>query len=653
MTFRPPKIKKVWIPRPFDPQTVAQISRQTGVSSVVAQVLAGRGIQSASAVTAFLEPPNLTKGLHLPEMLPGCMQAASLIIDAMKKNRKITIYGDYDVDGMTATAILVKAIQTLGGHVNYYVPNRLDEGYGLNCETIKRLHDDGTDIIITVDCGITSLKEAAFAKEIGLDLIITDHHTPITAPDTNEQILPDAMAIVHPRIRLRGEEETQYPCPELCGAMVAFKLAWALGNVAENGNKVGPEMKKFLIHAVGLAALGTVADVVPLQDENRTIVRYALANSLQNDQPLGLKLMIEAAGMNNKKRITSEDIGYSIAPRLNAAGREVLHAGSKKDAEDEKNWKTALSLLTNPNRLAVAGQMGLATLGVELIITDRIERARELAPFINNLNETRQKLERKIMSDALKQIEKDFIDEPAFVLASRDWHPGVIGIVAGRLAEMFFRPTVMIALKNKDPGTGSGRGVPDSNFSLYDAFSHCSEFLERFGGHAAAAGLGINEANIDRFRTAFCDYVSEHFADTERVPKIYIDGEFPFSAINYQTATEIEKMAPFGSENPRPVFAAYEVSLVGQARRIGTKMKVKNETSNKTEEMVGRTFSAKFRQFRDERRAVAFGAGDWVDEMNELVEKDPSIKFDLAFQVMYNDYFGQVELRLQDWRVSE
>ncbi len=644
----PTKEKKIWIARPYDPDAVERLTRQTGVSNVVAQILVGRGATDPEKILQFLAPPNLAKGLYPPERLPGCREAAQFLADAIKAGKKIVVYGDYDVDGMTATALLLQAIQTCGGRVSYYVPNRLEEGYGLNCATLRRLREDeGADVVVTVDCGITSLKEPERAKELGLELIVTDHHTPIVDPETGRQILPDAAAIVHPRLEIDGFEP--YPCPELCGAAVALKLAWGLGKAVEGAESTAPEMRKFLIRAVGLAALGTIADVVPLQDENRAIVRFALARSFVDDLPLGLRYLAEVAGINPNRRITSEDVGFSIAPRLNAAGREVLNERSPKDEEDERNWAIAKSLLENPHRLAVAGQMGLAGLGVELLVTDRPERARELAPFVNNLNATRQKLERKMLAEALKTIENEYADDPAFVLASRDWHPGVVGVVAGRLAERFYRPTVMIALRNADPSPGSARSVPDANFSLYDAFDACSEFLERFGGHAAAAGVGVKEANIANFRAAFCDYVSERFSPQERVPKLYLDGELPFSAINFQTISEIDKLSPFGADNPRPTFAAFGVSLVGQAKRVGGGKPKPGATSPP----VGRTFSGRFRQFRDERRAIAFGCGDWVDQMNALVEENPNVKFDVAFQVVFNDYFGQVELRLQDWRIAE
>ena len=653
MSVRKPKRNKIWVSRPYDSALIGRLARTAGVSPIVAQLFFARGISDPAEIKAFLAPASLTRGLHSPESLPGCLDAAHVILDAIRSDHKITVYGDYDVDGMTATAILVQAIEIVGGRVSYFVPNRLDEGYGLSRESLDRLKADGTELIVTVDCGITSIEEAKYAESIGIRIIVTDHHTPVTDPQSGELILPDVEAIVHPLLDKSGFKEC--PWPELCGAVVALKLAWALGTTAEGKSQVSERMRMFLVRAIGLAALGTIADVVPLLDENRTLVRFALGKSLQEHLPLGLEYLIEVAGLNvYHKNITSEDIGFSIAPRLNAAGREVLRRESFTDEADAKNWERAKSLFSNPDRLAAAGQMGLASLGVELLITDRPDRARDLAPFINNLNETRQKLERRIMSDALRLIEQDYQDAPAFVLASRDWHPGVIGIVAGRLAEKFHRPTVMIALRSNDAGTGSGRGIPDTGFSLYDAFDHCREYLERFGGHAAAAGLGIREENIVPFREMFCDYVADHLKDQSHMPKIKIDGEFPLVSFNQQTVAEIDRMSPFGEGNPRPVFVTYGVSLAGMARRVGAKMRVRSSDGDpKKDEYLGRTFSARFRQNRDERRAIAFGQGDWVDQMNELVEEDRDVTFDIAFHVTYNDYCNQVELRILDWRVSQ
>ena len=643
------KEKFEWTTRPYDPDLVSRLSQRANVSPVVVQTLVGRNISDLSQIQEFLSPPNLAKGLRPPFQLPGCERAAHILADAIRANRKIVVYGDYDVDGMTATAILLKAIQTSGGKCGYYVPNRLEEGYGLNCEALQRLREvEGADVVVTVDCGITSVEEIARAKELGLTTIVTDHHTPTIDETTGKQVLPAADAIVHPKLELEGA--SPYPFPEICGAVVAFKLAWGLGLAMSGASKTSPEMRDFLSKAIGLAALGAIADVVPLRDENRTLVRYALEHSFARNLPLGLKRLVEISIGNPNKRITSEDLGFSLAPRLNAAGREVLTENAYRDDEDEENWLYAKSLLSNPSSLASAGQMGLAGLGVELLITDNPARANELAPFINNLNATRQKLERRILTDAIRMIEEKYQDAPAFVLASRDWHPGVIGIVAGRIAEKYRRPSVMIALRETSSGAGSARSAPDSDFNLYDALNSCSEHLTRFGGHAAAAGLGVKESNVDAFRDAFCEYVANHFADKDRAPKLLLDGECQLGFVSFELYRALELLAPFGAENPRPIFAAYNTTLSGPARRMGGK---NYRTQPGKEPPAPPHFQARFRQYRSELRAVAFKRGDWADQMNRVVMNNPNAQFDIAFQATYSDYTGQVELRLVDWRESQ
>ncbi|MBQ9874848.1 MAG: DHH family phosphoesterase [Thermoguttaceae bacterium] len=647
MTLR--KEKLIWTTRPQDPEFVSRLASSAGVPFVVAQTLVGRNIVDPEEVAKFLAPPNLAKGLYPPDRLPGCREAAKFLADAVRADKKIVVYGDYDVDGMTATAILLKALRTVGGRCGYYVPNRLEEGYGLNCEALERLREDEkADVVVTVDCGIASLKEADFAKQIGLDLVVTDHHTPVVDEKTGKQILPDARAVVHPKRVIEGEEPC--PFPEICGAFVAFKLAWAIGTEIEGAKKTSAEMRAFLLQAIGLAALGAVADVVPLRDENRVLVRYALENGFARNMPVGLRRLVELSIGDPNKRITSEDLGFALAPRLNAAGREVLNENNLTDQEDRENWLYAKSLLNSPSGLAGAGQMGLAGLGVELLVTESQERANELAPFVNNLNATRQKLERKIVSEALKTIEEKYLDAPAFVLASRDWHPGVIGIAAGRVAERFRRPTIMIALREAAAGTGSARTAPDSEFNMYDALSRCSDYLVRFGGHSAAAGLGIKEANVDAFRDAFCALVAETISPSDRVPKLKLDGECPLSFVNFQTYVDLERLAPFGAENPRPIFAACEVQLCERAKRMGGK---NFRTAPGKLPPPPPHFTARFKQRSTEYRAVAFKRGDWADIMNEILDRDPAARFDIAFQISFNDFSGRIELKLVDWRVSQ
>ena len=658
------KKSKAWIARPQDPKLVARLSEQTKVSPILTQILFGRGIAEPDKLVSFLAPPSLARGLHNPSKLPGCREAAAFLADAIRAKKKIVVYGDYDVDGMTATAILLQGIRVCGGDAIFYVPNRLEEGYGLNCDALRLFKEtENVDVVVTVDCGITSVEEARFAKSLGLQMVITDHHTPIVDEKTGRQILPEAVAIVHPKLEIDGFPP--YPFPEICGAFVAFKLVWQLGvEMGTDGVKTSPEMREFLLKAIGYAALGTIADVMPLQDANRVLVRYALNNSLVEHLPLGLKYLVETASAGKPKKLTSDDVSFVIAPRLNAAGREVLNektleilkkgqkgkddrmtsgpSGQDEQSEYEKakdDWELGKKLLEHPQPLAAAGQMGLARLGVELLITDRPDRANELAKYVNNLNQTRQKLEQRIMKEARALInneETGYADDPAFVLAGEDWHPGVIGIVAGRLAETYSRPTVMIALRDPDSSSGSARGVSDSSFNMYDALDSCSQYLTRFGGHAGAAGLGIKQSNVAAFRAAFCDYVANHFAESDYVPRVYIDCELPLAALTPQICHEIEKLAPFGADNPNPVFVVQGLTL-DSIRAAGANANV---------------LQAKFRQRQTTRRAVCFNHVDWIQELERLHAENALAKYDVAFNIAYNDFMQQVEMRIVDWRVS-
>ena len=593
---------KNWIIRSFDREHINLLERNAHIHPLLAQLLINRGVDRAENVSAFLHP-KLTD-LRSPAQLPGCVETARRLLNAVRDGRKITVYGDYDVDGMTATAILRQVIRLLGGQVDYYVPTRMTEGYGLNHDAIHSLAAQGTQLMITVDCGINSLDEAQTAKQLGVELLVTDHHTP-------GETLPEAAAITHP---LLGERFPQYgvpyPFPQLSGSTVALKVAWALCQFAsESGSygmnaapsrevRVTPEMREFLMQAVGLAALGAVADVMPLVDENRALVRFALERSLPQYAPIGLRELLKAAKIDITKPLTSEQIAFTIGPRLNAVGR-----------------------------------LGLAQLGVELLITEKPDRAVELAEYINNLNDKRQKIENTILRSAIKQVEDLFSpDDPAYVLASTDWHPGIIGIVAGRLAEKYHRPVVLIAkdkMENK-PGTGSGRSIRGLN--LCEAFAACSESLVRFGGHAAAAGLGIEDDRIDLFRNAFCEYVATELSEEHRTAELVIDAEFPFSAFDTDMVRRIDSLAPFGQGNMRPVICTRAVSLAEPPKTMGSD---------------GRHFTAMFRQHRQTMRAVAFGAAEWVEEMQR--HNGP---MDIAFHPVINEFrgFAKVELQLLDWR---
>ncbi|MCL2346898.1 MAG: single-stranded-DNA-specific exonuclease RecJ [Planctomycetaceae bacterium] len=606
---------KRWVIRSFDKEQVIWLEHQAHVHPLLAQLLIGRGVSQPEEVSAFLNP-KLT-GLRDPSLLPGCTETAKRLLDAIKNDRKITVYGDYDVDGMTGTAILWQAVRLLGGQVDYYVPARLTEGYGLNHEAIRHLAGEGTQVIVTVDCGINSIEESRTAKELGIELLITDHHTPGAE-------LPDVAAITHPQ--LTCPQHGDYPFRELSGSTVALKVAWALCQLAteekqkiatdtnsvdrtaeqkpisqQSGVKVSAEMRSFLMQAVGLAALGTVADVMPLIDENRALVRFALERSLRENAPPGLVELMKTAKIDTSKTLTAENISFGIAPRLNAAGR-----------------------------------LGLARFGVELLVTDKRDRAVELAQYINNLNETRQKAEREITRSAIRQVDELFSpDDPAYVLADSHWHAGIIGIVAGRLVEKYNKPVVLIAKDKMErkAATGSARTVKGLN--LYETLEACSDHLVRFGGHAAAAGLTIEESQIDLFREAFCDQVATTLSEEWRVAELVIDAEFPLSAFDTSIVNQIETLAPFGQNNMRPVICTRGVTLAEPSKTMGSDQ---------------RHFTATFRQHEQTMRAVAFGAADWVDEMNACPGP-----IDVAFHPVINEFrgFAKVELQLLDWRPSD
>lgn len=587
MVPRQDDMDKRWRIHPHDAHQVAFIERQAGVTPVVAQLLLCRGITEPASIKTFIDAK--MTGLRDPELLPGVPAAADRIHDAIQAKRRIVIYGDYDADGMTATAILYRCLRMLGADVGYYVPNRLEEGYGLNGEAITKLAQRGTAMIISVDCGITSVAQAQLARDLDIELIITDHHE-------FADELPDAAALVHPRLPGTG-----YPFDGLCGAGVAFKLAWALCQRASDAKKVSPQMREFLLTAIGLTAIGTVADVVPLIDENRVIVRHGLHSLRQRPVP-GIVELLRITKLDQKPSLGSEDIGFTIAPRLNAAGR-----------------------------------LGQAQLAVELLTTDQPERAQALAEYIHQLNNSRESLERSVYLAATKQAKElfDLSSDAALVLDGAGWHPGVIGIVAGRLSDKYHRPVVIVSWDQlgAKPGVGSARSVP--GLKLHEALAACSTHLESHGGHAQAAGLKIHPQHIDAFRTDFCEYVASELRDEDRVAEVVIDAETPLSQLTLSTVQQIEQLAPFGQGNPRPVLCASGIRLAEPPRRMGKSQ---------------RHLSLKICQHGVALRAVGFGHGDAADELAEF-----DGELDIAFRPVINEFRGRnsVEVQLVDWRIAQ
>jgi single-stranded-DNA-specific exonuclease len=580
---------KTWHLLPHDPVAIDRLASALRLSPIVAQLLLNRGLTEAESARRFLDAP-LT-GLHPPQLLPGVAEAADRLLAAVRAGRRVCVYGDYDVDGITGTAILWQCLRRLGAPVvDFYVPHRLEEGYGLNADALRQIAQAGASVVVTVDCGIASVAEADEARRLGLELIVTDHHEPKDA-------LPSAAALVHPRL-----PGGTYPFGGISGSGVALKLAWALCQRASGSDKVTPPLREFLLDAVLLAALGTVADVVPLHDENRIFVRHGLAR-LRQVPPTGLKALIDAAGLGAKPNLSAADIGYRLAPRLNAAGR-----------------------------------LGCARLVVELLTTASHQRAVDLARYLEEQNQQRQQLERRILAQARELVEaRDLNGTPALVLASAEWHAGIIGIVAGRLVELYARPVLLIALRpERDEsallGQGSGRSVP--GFPLHEALKACGDELLSHGGHMAAAGFKIQPERIDVFRERFCDYAARHFASRLPVPQLVLDAEVPLSALTPGLLRDLDRLEPYGACNHRPVFLAGGLEVRGAPRKMGS---------------GERHLSFLVRQQNTTLRAVAWSMADRVEELMAA-----GGQCCLAFTPKINEWQGRrsVELEVTDFQAG-
>lgn len=577
--------RRIWQFTPHDVEAAKDLAKSCGISPIVARLLLQRGISTADAVNAFLKP-KLTD-LRNPALLPGIVEATDRIMVFVRSKEPIVVYGDYDADGMTGTSILFLCLKKLGANVSYYLPSRSEEGYGLHVESVERLAELGKRLIITVDCGIACVEAASRCRDLGVGLVITDHH------GYGDQ-LPEADAIVHPA--LPGSD---YPFHGLCGAGVAFKLAWSLAQSAAGGDKVDEAMRKLLLQLLSLAAIGTVADVVPLIDENRIIVKSGL-RSLVADPLLGIRKLLQSAKLESATNLTSEDIAFGLAPRLNAAGR-----------------------------------LSQAQLGVELLTTQDESRAEALASYIETLNANRESIERSILLAANKQAREvhSLNDDSAIVVAHAGWHVGVIGIVAGKLAERFHKPVVVIALDplGGKPGTGSARSP--NGVDLHKALQSCSSLLAGSGGHAAAAGLKIDEHNVPAFRAAFCEACAEQLQHTASDKIIRIDVEAPLGQLDLATVALIESLAPFGASNPRPLFYASGVQLAEPPKTMGK---------------TSKHLSISFMQHQTRLRAVAFGQAEhWLADLVAC-----TTPLDIAFRPITNEFrgFRKVELHLVEWR---
>ncbi len=507
-----------WVIQPADDRS-AQLARSLKVSPLLAQVLINRGITDARAGAVFLRP-KLTE-LIQPEQMPGVKTAVRRIKQAVKNKEKITVYGDYDVDGITGVAILWHCLSLLGADVDYYIPHRIDEGYGLNEEAVQALAQAGTKLLITVDCGVTASKSAELAEQLAVELIITDHHKP-------DPELPKAVVVVHPAL------DESYANQDSSGSMVAFKLAWAIANEFAAGRKLEPGLREFMLNATSLAAMGTVADVVDLKGENRILVSYGL-KSLPDCKLCGVQALIESAGLIGQG-LDSFHIGFRLAPMLNAAGR-----------------------------------MGHARLAVELLTSDSQLHSMQIAEYLKEQNSRRQQCERKIFKQACEMIVGQGLNHPdrkSIVLASENWHTGVIGIVASRIVDKFYRPTIMINTSN-DTAQGSARSI--AGFDILSALATCSQHLASFGGHTMAAGITIETEKIAQFAADFESCAKQNLNQNDVVAKLHIDAAAPLSEFRKETVSELKMLGPFGQGNPRPIFATKGVRLAAPPRKVGAR----------------------------------------------------------------------------------
>lgn len=500
-------MEKIWILKRTDEQLRDIFARELGISHVTAQILINRNITSAKDAQVFLNCS--FESLNSPFLLKDMDKAVSRIKESIAKKEKIVVYGDYDVDGISSVALLVLVLRKLGAKASYYIPSRVEEGYGLNKPAIKKAKEKKASLIITVDCGISASDEVKYAKRLGIDVVVTDHHE-IT------QDIPPAFAVINPL-----QQDCSYPFKHLAGVGLAYKLAEAL--TKDKAVRIAEHLD--------LVALGTVADIVPQIGENRILTRYGL-RELNLTHKTGLKALIKVSGLTGRE-IISGHIGYILGPRINASGR-----------------------------------IGSPELAVKLLLTDDEEEARELACILDKENRFRQGLENKILQSALKKVENeiDFEKEKAIVLSSSEWHKGVIGIVASRLSEKFYRPTILIAV-SKGVGKGSGRSIKD--FHLFEAISRCKSHLVNFGGHEGACGITISKKKIESFKEAFNKVTTELLTDRLLEPKIEIDMEVPLNTISGKLIYELEGLSPFGPWNPRPLLSSRNIKLKNTPQRIG------------------------------------------------------------------------------------
>lgn len=568
-------MKRRWRLRPCPPESAEQLRQQLGISPLLARLLVSRGLQEAAAAEAFLTV-RLSEHLRSPMLFRDMGIAADRVLQALARGERIGIHGDYDVDGMSGSAILIRFFRALGHEPNLFIPDRKRDGYGLKESGVRALAEAGTQLMITVDCGGCSHHEIALARQLGMDTVVCDHHQVSGTP------LP-AVAVLNPI-----EPDGGFPFQGLCGAGVAFYLCLGVRmRLRERGHTDLPDLRRSL----DLVTLGTIADIVPLVEENRVLVKHGLRELMQSGLP-GIVALKEVSKVTT---MSCGAVGFRLAPRLNAGGR-----------------------LSDARR------------GVELLTTNDPEQARRLALALDDENRARQEIEREILADALTRLERDpqRDERCTIVLASEDWHPGVIGIVAARLVERFHRPTVLIAL-DRASGVGRASGRSIAGVDLYAAFRSCSAHLLGFGGHRMAAGLTIAGECVSEFAQAFDASVRASTSTSSFVPEIWVDSELSLAELNHQLLAEVQRLEPFGAGNPEPLFLLRGVE-VGARRIVGENhLRVLLRQENRVLNAIG---------FRMAEAAI-----------------EERARIDILCSVQVNDWDGgsTLDTHIRDWRPTE
>lgn len=564
----------IWDEMPCSEEQEAQLARDLRVSATLARLLCQRGLADPDRARRFLNPS--LEHLHDPLLLPDMGVAVDRILSAIHAGERIAIHGDYDVDGITSTVTLRRMLEMLGADVVHFLPERMRDGYGLHPQAIDRLHAEGARVVVSVDCGTRSAEAADRARELGVALIVTDHHEP-------DAVLPRALAVINPK-----RADSKYPDANLAGVGVALKLVQAL--CERTGNA------RWLPAFVKMAAIGTLADVVPVTGENRVIARLGLQMLSKGPHKVGLRALLAAAGLAGKT-IDTYHVAFLIAPRVNAAGR--------------------MSTPDIAARLLLASDEAMA------------DEVRLLAGQLNEENERRQQEEQRILAHARKVIETDpdVGARSVLVVAGEGWHRGVIGIVASRLVETFYRPVVVLSIDG-DEAHGSCRSIP--SFDMLGALERCGHLLTRFGGHKLAAGLTLEAGRVKEFRAALADWGDVALTPDDLRPRLRIDTSLRFACLRSELVAELEMLAPFGPGNPRPVFSACGVEVADGPRRI------KDRHLKMALRQDGRLFRAVAWQ------AIAHEA--WLTE-----HKGP---VDVAFSLNRSDFNGEtyLELTLADIR---